>query len=428
MIKKSGNWGIISYPVPLVAILGLDLVGVAEPVTVPSPKGRRVVNTNGVDALDLPSGRLELINVGAERGGGVGTREDVLVHEETPDEVLVLPGLAQTRDLHVKDTVVLEVVRHLPPEGNHAADTDVLSHLEGGDLVELLVAGDVAVVAAQKLALLLGDTGGAEACVTPGDLLTGESDTGNLGTVVDTGEAGEGSPATADIEQALALLELDLLHDDGELVVLKLLEGLLAVGVRDDTRGVDHAGAQEPGVKVVTAVIGVPHLVLVLRARVEEDVGEEGEQEELEDANGEVKGGPVVAVLEDIEHVALDVDVAGKVHLVEGLHGDLGATGAVLGLVLGVLEGQVVVDGAAGQLDLVVDARAEVGLESPVCDQDGQEEDYDEEDDGLGATTNLPRQEGRQAEDERGQHDIAEVGGTGAVSRERRVVDCGGLV
>ncbi len=39
----------------------------------------------------------------------------------------------------------------------------------------------------------------------------------------------------------------DLLADDGELVVLELLEGLFAGDVSDDTGGIDHAGAEEPG-------------------------------------------------------------------------------------------------------------------------------------------------------------------------------------
>ena len=38
------------YPEPSGAILGLDLVGVAEPVSVPAPKSGRVVDTNRVNA------------------------------------------------------------------------------------------------------------------------------------------------------------------------------------------------------------------------------------------------------------------------------------------------------------------------------------------------------------------------------------------
>ena len=38
----------------------------------------------------------------------------------------------------------------------------------------------------------------------------------------------------------------DLLADGGELVVLELLKRLFNGEITDDTRGVDHAGAEEP--------------------------------------------------------------------------------------------------------------------------------------------------------------------------------------
>ena len=40
-----------TYAVPALAELSLDLVGVADPVTVPPPDGSRVVNTNSVNAV-----------------------------------------------------------------------------------------------------------------------------------------------------------------------------------------------------------------------------------------------------------------------------------------------------------------------------------------------------------------------------------------
>jgi len=85
--------------VPSVAILGLDLVLVGEPVSVPSPESGRVVDTNGIDSLDLPSSTLDSADVVVERAGSVSTREDVLVHEKTPDEILVLPALSSIQRL-----------------------------------------------------------------------------------------------------------------------------------------------------------------------------------------------------------------------------------------------------------------------------------------------------------------------------------------
>jgi hypothetical protein len=57
----------------------------------------------------------------------------------------------------------------------------------------------------------------------------------------------------------------------------------LAVNVLDHARSVDHARAEEPRVKVVAAVIVVADLLLVLRARVEDDVGDEVGKDELEE-------------------------------------------------------------------------------------------------------------------------------------------------
>lgn len=75
-------------------------------------------------------------------------------------------------------------------------------------------------------------------------------------------------------------------------------------------------------------------------------------------------------VLHDLEAVTVEVDVAVKVHLVEGLHGDL-VLAMVLGLVGGLLEGEVVLDGAAGISSLLVLARADGRHDQPEAGQQG---------------------------------------------------------
>ncbi len=45
-------------------------------------------------------------------------------------------------------------------------------------------------------------------------------------------------------------MEIEFFADDGELVVLDLLKGLLLVKVEDDTGGINHAWAKEPKVRV----------------------------------------------------------------------------------------------------------------------------------------------------------------------------------
>jgi hypothetical protein len=256
------QWG--TYAEPAVAVLGLDLVLVAEPVAVPPPQSSRVVDADGVDHLDLEAGTLESVDDEAEGSRGVGAGEDVFVHEETPGEVLKLPGLAETGNLQEEGTVILEHVVDLAEESTQVTDTNVLSHLETGDLV-VATGGDrdLTVIHAQNPGLVLLDASPPEATVTPSSLVAAKSNTGNVGAVVDRGKLGEGTPAAADIEHLVALLDANLLADDGHLVVLELLERLLLVDVGNNTRGVDHARTEEPAVEVITAVVVVADLLFV---------------------------------------------------------------------------------------------------------------------------------------------------------------------
>lgn len=253
-----------TYAEPALSVLGLDLVAVAHPVPVPAPEGSRVVHTNGINSLDLKASALEAVHDEAKRSTGVSTGEDVLVHEKTPDQVLVLPGLAETSDLQEESTVVVEHVVNLRQERREVADTDVLSHLETSDvLVSTVNAGSIAVVTAQNAALILRDTSLAKTIVTPSSLVTAKSDTGNVGAVVGRGVLSKGSPAAAKIEDLVTGLNTNFLTNNGQLVVLELLKGLLLVDVTDDTGCVDHAWAKEPSVEVVTAVVVITDLFLI---------------------------------------------------------------------------------------------------------------------------------------------------------------------
>lgn len=256
-----------TYAEPTLAILGLNLIAVAHPVPVPAPQSSRVVNTNGVDGLDLEASALELVHNEAQRSTGISTGEDVLVHEQAPDEVLVLPGLAETSYLQEKDTVVLKHVVDLTQERGEVTDTNVLSHLETGDLLVAAVnPGSITVVRAQNTRLGVLNASLAKAVVAPGGLIAPESDTSDFSTVVDGSVLSKSAPATAKVENLVAGLHTDLLTDNGQLVVLELLEGLFLVDVADDTRGVNHTGTKEPSIKVITSVVVVTNLFLVCSA------------------------------------------------------------------------------------------------------------------------------------------------------------------
>ena len=414
----------MSYSEPALAVLGLDLLAVAHPVAVPAPKSSTVVNTNGVNALDLETGTLELVDSPAKRSRGVSTRENVLVHEKTPDEILVLPRLADTSVLHEEDTVVVEHVVNLAQERREVTDTDVFGHLKTGDLVVLALRnGSVAVIHAEDAALLLGNTELAETAVTPGSLVATESDASDLSTVVGRSELGEGTPATAEVEHAVTSLESNLLADNGQLVVLQFLKSLFLVDVGDDTRSVDHARAEEPRVEVITAVVVVADLLLVLRTSVHNDLGHHAGKEKPEEGQSEAEVGPVVTVLHDLKSVAVEVDITVEVLLVEGLHGDLAA--AVVLCAIGLLvELEVVLNGGTGVASLLVLAGSVARGNGPEGHEDRDGSQETEEDPGLEATTNLVGHVGGDAAEESEQDIVVERLAASCIGGERGVLDC----
>lgn len=266
---------------PSNAVLVDDLVLVAHPVSVPAPQSRGVVDTNVINGNSLETSTLHLVEEEGQGGRGVSSGENVLVHEQTPVEILVLPVLSQTGVLQNKGTVILKHVVDLGAERAEVLDTNVLDHLQRDNLVVLLFSalgkGDVSVVHAQNSGLGGGNTVLGEVLVSVSSLVLSKGNTGDVDTVLLGSKSSESSPATANIENLLALLESGLLTDDSQLVVLHLFEGLGLVDVGDDTGGVDHSGAKEPGVEVISSVVVFSDLLLVLGLGVEDDLGNHGQ-------------------------------------------------------------------------------------------------------------------------------------------------------
>jgi hypothetical protein len=95
-----------------------------------------------------------------------------------------------------------------------------------------------------------------------------------------------------------------------------------------------------------------------------------------------------VAPFEDIEHVAVELNLTVEVLLLEGLDWDLLL--AVVGIaILLLLEFQVVLDGLAGQLGLLVLARGKLRGEPPERTKNRQSCDQSNEDPCLEATAQL---------------------------------------
>lgn len=222
------------------------------------------MNANSVDCFDLKTGALKLVDNPSKRRRGIGAWEDVLVHEEAPDKVLVLPRFPKTRNLEEEDAVIIQHVINLSAKAREVANADVLGHFEACDLVvSTFRHRDVAVVHAEDFALLFRNPCLAHGAVAPGRLVAAQGDPRDMGPVQLAGKTGERSPAAANVQDFLAGLETNFFADDGHLVVLQLLEGLLLVDIRDDARGVNHARTEEPTVEVVATIIMIPNLLFV---------------------------------------------------------------------------------------------------------------------------------------------------------------------
>lgn len=301
------------------------------------------MHAENVDRLDLETGLLEAVNDPVECARGIGSREHVFVHEQSPDEILVLPGGTEASHLEHEDTIVIEEVVNLAQERVVVTNSNVLraaisfpvsaqtcgarsdahlGHLEGNDLGEFLVSADLAVVLAQNAGTLRSNAIVCNALVSKLGLILAEGDTSDIAAKVFGRVSSKGSPSAANVEQSVLRLEFELVADESELVVLELFEGFLAVDIVDHASSINHARSQEPEfrreheiehatdhassplVKVIASVVVVTNLLLILGRRVPDDVGNQNSDDILEQRPSHLKSSPIVPVLEKVEHVA----------------------------------------------------------------------------------------------------------------------------
>ena len=104
----------------------------------------------------------------------------------------------------------------------HLLGADVLDHADRGDGVERL-AGELAVVDDAEVGAVR-DPGLLGAAARGLDLRRRQRDAGDVDAVALGGVDGERAPAAADVEHVLAPLEAELLADELELGLLRLLE------------------------------------------------------------------------------------------------------------------------------------------------------------------------------------------------------------
>ena len=128
---------------------------------------------------------------------------------------------------------------------------------------------------------------------------------------------------------------------------------------------------------------------LTLGPGVHDNLGHHAGQEVLDQAQGEAEVGPIVAVLENLEGITVEVNITVKIHLVEGLHWDL-VTALVLGRVGGLFEGEVVLNATAGEPGLLVLTRRHGRRNQPESAEQGEGGQESDEERRLQTTADLP--------------------------------------
>jgi hypothetical protein len=160
--------------------------------------------------------------------------------------------------------------------------------------------------------------------------------------------------------------------------------------------------------------------VLTLRLGVDNHFWDHGEEEVLDQSEGEAGLGPVVAPLENLEHIAIEFNFTVKVLLLKRLKRNLLL--AVVGVaVLGLVELEVVLDGLAGKLGLFVLAGSEFRCQPPEGAENGKTQDKGKEEPGLEAHAPAPGDVGGDAYEQRDEDIVVERFATGAFCGARGI-------
>src|ERR1700753_4020158 len=131
------------------------------------------MTSNSIEMLDFETSTFKLINEETERGRSIGTRENVFVHEQAPDEVFILPWLSGPSNTQKAEHRVVKHVIDLLAECSEIAYAYMFGHFKAGDLVIFTLRNrNVSIVHAKDTALRFRDTSFNEACITPCGLVT----------------------------------------------------------------------------------------------------------------------------------------------------------------------------------------------------------------------------------------------------------------
>lgn len=159
---------------------------------------------------------------------------------------------------------------------------------------------------------------------------------------------------------------------------------------------------------------------LTLGLGVDNHLGEEAKQKVPDQANGEAERRPIVAHLQNLESIAVEVNIAIKVLFVKSLLGDLVL--AVVGLaVLLFVELEVVLNGLARKLGLFVLAGSIFGGNDPKGSEDGEVNQQSKKEPRLETPTEGPGDVGGDTNEQREQSSVGKVLRAGTVGRQRSI-------
>lgn len=347
--------------------------------------------------------------------------EDLFVQVDVLDEVFVLLGLVEIRELDVYSIVVFEYVVVLVEECCEFFDINVFIYFELGDFVEFLF-GNVMVVYVENVVLFFGDVGGVESIGSVGSIFFGDSNIGNFGIVVEGSEFGQSILVVVNVKYGFVFFELKFFVNDGYFVVLQFFEGFFMGWVGDNIGSVDYMWVEELGVVVVIVVVVGVDLVYVLFMVVYQDVMGEGFLEEFYEGLGEGEGFLVMVVFEDIKNIIVEVDIIVDVYVREVLERDFVVIRVFVFEFFG-FEGDVGFNWVVWKFCFVINVRVYVRCESLVSYDGWDKEDKFKEDFGflviIDGVVNELRYNGEKVEEDI----VVEVQVVWVFSRERSIFD-----
>lgn len=129
-------------------ILLLNNCLIFDDVVVPKFDRLGVMNALVANTHDFETSAFELARIPVHGTGGICARENVLTHKVAPNQILILEVAPKSRNLKEENAIILKQSLNLGHEVLVVANTNVLAHLEAGNLVELapFLLGEVSVV------------------------------------------------------------------------------------------------------------------------------------------------------------------------------------------------------------------------------------------------------------------------------------------